>query len=302
MTAIFVQVFTLFVFVAVGYILGKKRLVPPENAGILSTLLVYVVLPCNVFQTFSSNFSPSYLSANREMLLVSLLLLAVTIVIGHGVARMLSKEAYESYVYEYSFIIPNFGYMGYALTEALLGEAGLMNIMVFGLPSTVYLYTVGFAKLTKQGLNPKKLINPTVIATVLGIAAGLCGLRIPDAVGGILSKASVCMGPLSMLLTGIVVAELPFKEVISNAKVYILVAVRMFMYPLLMFFVLPFFCSGHILETALLFYSLPFGLNTVVFPKLVGEDCRAGTGLALISTVVACISLPLLLGFFGIGT
>ena len=302
MTAIFIQVFTLFVFVAIGYVLGKKRLVPPENAGLLSTILVYVVLPCNIYQTFSANFSPSYLSANREMLTVSLLMLFVSMVIGHIVARLLSKDSYQSYLFEYSFIIPNFGYMGYALTEALLGEVGLMNIMVFGLPSTVYIYTIGFAKLTKQGLDPRKLINPPTIATVLGIAAGLCGVKTPEVLTGIMAKASGCMGPISMLLTGIVVAELPLRDIVSNVKVYILVAVRMFIYPVLLFLCLPFFCTGHILETALLFYSLPFGLNTVVFPKLVGEDCRAGTGLALVSTVISCISLPLLLGLFGIGT
>lgn len=301
MTAVFIQVLTLFIFVAVGYVLGKKRLLIAGNAGMLSTILVYVVLPCNIFRTLSANFSPAYLSANRQMLLSSLVLMAVAIVLGKLTARFLSRDSYESYIYEYSFIIPNYGYMGYALTEALLGAQGLTDIMTFALPASIYIYTIGFAKLTKQGLNPKKLLNPTIISTVLGIAAGLCELPVPDFLYGIMDKASACMGPLSMLLTGIVVSELPIKKVLGNAKIYILIAVRMLAFPLLLYFVLSRVCPPEVCAIAVLFYSMPFGLNTVVFPKLVNEDCRTGTGLSLASTAVSLVSLPLLLSLVGIG-
>lgn len=301
MTAVFIQVLTLFIFVAVGFVLGNRKLIDPGHAGILSTVLVYVALPCNVFRTLRVNFTPEQLSANKDMLTASVLLILLAIVLGHITARRLSKDSYESYLYEYSFIIPNYGYMGYALTEALLGTAGLANLIVFGLPASVYIYTVGFARLTKSGMNLKKLINPSNIATVLGITAGLLTLPIPAMFDDILSKAAACMGPISMLLTGVVVAELPIRKVIGNIKIYILIALRMVLFPILLFFALRTFCAPEITRTAVLYYALPFGLNTVVFPKLIGEDCKTGTGMALISTTAACLTLPLVLSFVGIG-
>ena len=43
---------------------------------------------------------------------------------------------------------------------------------------------------------------------------------------------------------------------------------------------------------ALIITCMPCGLNTIVFPRLVGEDCKTGARLALISHVFALISIP----------
>ena len=44
---------------------------------------------------------------------------------------------------------------------------------------------------------------------------------------------------------------------------------------------------------AVLMYAMPCGLNTIVFPKLVGEDCSTGATLALMSNLLAVITIPL---------
>ena len=54
---IFGQVLILFAFAVVGFSLAKGGLVNPSHAGVLSKLLVYVFLPCNVFKTFATNFN-----------------------------------------------------------------------------------------------------------------------------------------------------------------------------------------------------------------------------------------------------
>ena len=65
---VFEQVLILVVFVAVGYFLSKIKIVNSENSKILSTLLVYVFLPCNLFKTFIRNFNKEYISDNYILL------------------------------------------------------------------------------------------------------------------------------------------------------------------------------------------------------------------------------------------
>jgi predicted permease len=190
--------------------------------------------------------------------------------------------------------------MGYALAQALLGEAGLMNIMTFAIPVSIYIYTIGFFKLTKRPFSYKKICNPIMIATVLGITAGLCGITLPNAITIVLEKASACMAPVSMLLTGIVISKFSLKSVFCNAKAYPLSILRLIIIPTLLGVVLSIFCDAYLLQTAVLFYALPCGLNTVVFPKLVGEKCEIGASLALTSTILACITLPIILSVFNI--
>jgi predicted permease len=38
---------------------------------------------------------------------------------------------------------------------------------------------------------------------------------------------------------------------------------------------------------------MPCGLNTIVFPSLVGEDCRMGAKFVLLSHVLCLASIPL---------
>ena len=301
MEVILSQQLILFVFIAAGFLLAKTNVVKQAHSQILSGILVYVFLPCNVFKTFSSRFTPTYLSQNYRLLIIATVLMLCIIVAAHFVAKLFSKEKYERVIYEYSMVISNYGYLGYALAEALLGAAGLVNMMTFALPATLYIYTIGYAKLTKGGFSIKKLCSPTMIATILGITAGLLELPMPDLLTSILEKGSGCMSPVSMLLTGIVIAGFPLKQILKNPRIYPLTAIRLVVLPLLVGLLLrPFFDTATI-QVTVLFLALPCGLNTVVFPRLVGENCEPGAGIALVSTTLSCITLPLILSLFGIG-
>lgn len=295
MFVIFNQVLTLLIFVAVGFILGRTKIVDSGHAKLLSTLLVYVFLASNIFKTFVNRFSRDFIVDNYKLLLISTGILFALLIIAHFTAKLFSKNRYEQCLYEYTMVVPNYGYMGYALAEALFGQAGLISFMTFAVPVSLYTYTVGFAKLTKQGTSLEKLCNPVIVATIFGIVIGLAGIKLPDVLNSVIDKASACMAPVSMLMTGIVISGFSLKTMLSNVKSYVMVALRLVVTPLLLGVVLSLFCPKEVVQTAVLFYSLPCGLNTVIFPKLVDENCQIGAGLALISTALVCITLPVLL-------
>ena len=49
---------------------------------------------------------------------------------------------------------------------------------------------------------------------------------------------------------------------------------------------------------ALMMYAMPCGMNTIVFPRLIGENCEAGAALALISSLLACVTIPICVSLF----
>lgn len=295
MSVIFNQVIILLIFLSIGFLLGKTGTVNTGHTKILSTLLVYVFLSSNIFKTFSSRFSSSYIAQNYRTLLASAVVLITLMVAAHFAAKLFTKSKYERCIYEYTMIVPNYGYMGYALSEALFGQAGLINFMTFAVPVSLFTYTIGFAKLTKSGTSFKKLCNPVIVATVLGIIVGLTELPIPGMLLNVLDKASACMAPVGMLMTGVVISGFSFKSILSNKRVYVAAVLRLIVLPLIIGLTLSLFADREMVRTAVLFYALPCGLNTVIFPKLVDENCEIGAGLALVSTVLSCITLPILL-------
>lgn len=103
------------------------------------------------------------------------------------------------------------------------------------------------------------------------------------------------MAPVGMLMTGVVISGFSFKSILSNKRVYVVAVLRLIVLPLIIGLTLSLFADREMVRTAVLFYALPCGLNTVIFPKLVDENCEIGAGLALVSTVLSCITLPILL-------
>jgi predicted permease len=261
---------------------------------------VYVFLPCNTFTAFAGNFTIDYIQNNYAFLLISIGATVVIAVSAFFLAKTLTKKDYERRVHEYSLTTPNFAYMGYAMAESLFGAVGLCNFIVYTLPLLVYGNTYGFSRLTQRSLSWKKVFNPPTIAMILGGVWGILGLPLPNVAWSVLDKAKVCMAPCSMLLLGIAVSELPLKELLNNKNVYIVSVLRLLVIPLAIGGILQLFFSQEIVKIAVLAYVMPCGLNTIVFPKLIGEDCRSGAGLALLSTVLACLTIPLVMWIFGV--
>ena len=301
MSSVFSNVATLIIFASIGYVLAKCKIAKPEYGQILSSLLVYVFSPAMLFQTFSRNFNVAYIKENYSLMLISLAILTVLIIISLFVPKLLTKHPYKRKVYEYSMIIANYGYMGYPLTKVLFGEQVLLNVMMFALPLSVYIFTYGFCRLTNTGLNLKKLINPSMVAIFFGMLYGLSGLKMPTVVNDFLSTAAAPMGVVAMLLAGITVSEYKFSELLRYKANYFVAIWKVLIVPLTVGFVLVnIFHRPDIAQVALMVYAIPCGLNTIVFPKLVGEDCSTGAALALISSILSVGTIPLCLYIFNL--
>ena len=286
------QLSILYIFLLAGWIIGKLKKDKASHSDIISVLLVNVFLPCKVFSTFANNVSVSYLADHSVLLLSSIILLAILVVLAHFISKLLTKNKYERKVYAYSVAIANYAYLGYALIESVFGVGVLTEFMLFAIPFIFYTYTIGYAMLT-GGKNPlKRLINPITFAIVLGLVFGLLGWRLPDMLETVVSTASACVGPLSMILTGITLSTFAFKDLLSNKTAYIFSALRLVVIPAVAYFI----CRGARLDwlapMVLIITCMPCGLNTIVFPKLIGEDCKPGARLALITHVFSLITLP----------
>lgn len=292
MQIVFKQLLVLYIFLIAGWLIGRIKKEKASHADILSVLLVNIFLPCKVFNTFANNFSVEYFARNYVLPLAALVLLAVLAVSSRFISRLLTKREYERKVYTYSFAITNYAYLGYALIGSVFGEAVLAQFMLFAIPFIVYTYTVGYVLLTGGKKPLKKLLNPITCAIVLGIIFGLTGLRMPDVLGSVVSSASACVGPLSMILTGITLSSFAAKELLTDKTAYVFSAMRLIVIPALAYVI----CLGLRLEQlapmVLIITCMPCGLNTIVFPKLIGEDCKPGARLALITHVFSVVTLP----------
>lgn len=303
------QVAALFIFAIIGYVLAKANIVNRAHSKILSVLGVYVFMPAKFFKTFAANCTPYYISTKYIYWIISVVVLILLVLISKQVAKLFSKDQYERNVFQYTMTVPNFGYMGYVLAEAIYGSGVLTNVMMLGLPISVYTNTEGYRMLTGTGgFSLKKIMNPMFIATIIGCVWGYFGLSVPAVAQTVLDSASGCAGAVSMLLMGIVVAEQKLFSIVTDFRIYIMVAIRLFAIPGLVggafYFVMPQLGfsaeeTRELVRYSLMIFAMPCGLNTIVFPKLVGKDCKLGAGFALVSVAASLFSIPFWLTVWG---
>lgn len=295
MQAVVEQVLILMIFAGVGYALCKAKVTRSADASVLSKLAIYVFLPALSFETYATDFTVEYVHANYGELLLSVAVVLVLALISLPLSRLLTRDAYLRKVYHYSLTIANYGYMGFVLAHSLYGGAMLLTVMVYALPLTFYIYGVGYPMLTNSRVSLKRFFNPSIIASLLGMAVGLSGVTVPSIALDLLGKASACVGPVCMLLTGMTLSEYRLHTLLCDRNTYIVTVLRLLVMPSLLVGALVLLGFREAVVPMLMLYAMPCGLNTVVFPKLVGERCEAGAGLALVSSVLSCATIPLML-------
>ena len=293
------QVGILAIFALIGYVLARIGKVKTEHSQLLSTLVVYACYPCTVFKTFSTQFNVPYLTEKYSSILISTVMFAAVVIASKWLAKKMTSKPYERNVYGYTMIVPNTGYVGSALVEHLYGPAVLLNQMMFNLPLSFFTYTEGYRMLTGgDKLTLKRLFNPVTSAILLGCAVGIFAIPLPELLTTVVERANNCMAPLSMILTGIAISEFDLSRLLKNRMAYLMTFLRLLVIPFVMAGIASVFFSREIVLAAVMMYAMPCGLNTIIFPKLIGEDCEIGACLALLSNVLAIVTIPLCTAVF----
>lgn len=295
------QMLMFFSVMILGFILRRKNIVP-ENADVsLSKVLTMVVSPALLLKTFIANFNLDTLLEKSYIFIWGIVLLFILIFLGTALANLFADNRYIKYIYTYSFIIPNMGYMAQPLTLAVFGEEALFDLMIFSIPFNVYIYSVGFTRLNpnNERVSLKSLVNPLFISMGIAIVLGLTKVQIPTFVENTLSSLAGCMGVIAMLLAGLVIGKYDLRDLVSSGRVYVAALIRLIAIPGVFVYVLKMLgLPSYIYMTALCVFAMPMGLNTIVFPAAFGGDTKPGAAMALISSIFGIITIPIMFEFF----
>ena len=298
MGALIEQLCVLYIFIIVGFYLGKKRPDASGNSGIVSYVLVNVFFPAKIFLNFSTSFTVDYVKNNYISVFIGIGLLLLMLALGVGVAKLLGRTPYEKKVYVYSTAISNYAYLGYVLVGEALGNAAMNNLMTFCIPISIFCNTVGIAMLMDKKINLKNLFQPVTVAMFVGIAWGLLGLPMPQMLNTVLKSASACMGPVSMVLVGLVLAGFTWKQLLPSWQAWGFCLVRLIIVPAMVYGVcmligqfIP--LPDAVYPSAVIMAAMPCGLNPVVYPKLIGQDCSLGAKLIPLTSILSMATIPL---------
>ena len=296
------QMAFLFLLIIVGYVLAKTKQLPQNASVTLSKLENTLFIPCLVAATFIENFTVERISGAWKLLLVSTAICLIAIPTAIGISKLCAKDKYTQNIYTYGLVFSNFGFMGNAVVSAVFPDV-FFEYIIFTLPlwAAIYLWAVPVLLISDAGQKQtllqraKAFLNPMFIAMLIGMVIGLTGLSLPKWLYSAVSTLGSCMSPVAMLLTGVTVSFINIKKTFTNGKIYLASFIRLILFPLIFIAVMQFVpMSETVRVCALCSLAMPLGLNTIVVPSAYGKDTSTAAGMAIISHLLSCVTIPLM--------
>lgn len=165
---------------------------------------------------------------------------------------------------------------------------------------TVYnilLWTAGYGIVSKK-VRAKEVwrtifTNPVLISVAAGLLIYLCQIPVPDIIKQPISLIGNMNTPLSMFITGMIIAGSDIKGLVYNKNIWYIILVRQLVIPAVCFGVFSLFhVTGMAAQVVLLLEACPSAAITSVFAVQFQYDENLAAGAVVITTFLSILTLP----------
>ena len=228
------QVAVLFVLMGVGAALRKARLMGERGVGGVVNLLILVVTPCLVIDSFQRPFDPSKLASLALAFLVAVAGHLLVIAVASRVIRPPDENVRRPLLLAAAF--SNAGFMGIPLEQAILGEAGVFFGVVYVVVFNLFMWSWGVWTMegARSGWSWKAVVNPGTVGLALGLPLFLFSARLPGCLATSVHHLANLNTPLAMIVIGHSLAGARLGRVLRLPAAYAASGIRLVAYPLAM--------------------------------------------------------------------
>lgn len=299
------QIATLFLMGLVGYLAVKSGKFREYESRIISNVVVYICSPCVIINAFQIEFTADkvkgLLLAGGASILVHIILI--------GGGKLLTKPFHLNGIEKASVEYSNSGNLIVPLVGAVLGSEWVFYSTAFLIVQTILIWTHGQSVIC-QGLEMnyrKILLNPNIIAIVVGIILFFTKIRFPVIVNGCISGFGDMIGPMSMMVVGMIIGNVDLKWVFSQKRPYFICFLRLVLFPMII--ILLFACSGivnlhadaeYILMVVILAASAPVAVMVTQLAQIHDRDAAYASVINVMSVIFCIVTMPLMVLFYEI--
>ena len=293
------EIVKLFVIMFMGYAVVKAGLMKASESKSVSVILVYLVNPCVIVNAFQVEYTPEVqkglILAVMAAVVIHLLYLLLTAILKHPLHLNVIERA--------TAIYSNAGILVIPLVQVLLGQEYVIYSSAFITVQLVLLWTHCKSMLCEESkLEWKKiLLNVNIISIFVGVILFVSRVSLPSGVQSVLGMMNNLMGPLGMLLAGMVIADVSMKNVFLRKRNYLSAALRLLIYPVLSLAVMKIislFAPGsdfkQILLTVYLASVTPACTTVTSMAQLYDKDAGYASSLYVLTTLLSIVTMPVM--------
>ncbi len=285
----------LFLLVAVGVVLRKANILPKQGTVILTDLVIYLVLPCNIIHSFFIKFNFDVLKNFLIILLISCFIQFGCLLLSNTMYRK-QKQGMKK-VLQYGTVCSNAGFMGNPIAEGVFGAPGLLLASIYLIPQRIVMWSAGISYFTespdRKTVIKKVITHPCIVAVYIGMVIMIFNLSLPLFLENTIKNISGCTTALSMTLIGTILAEVNVKTIINKTVVYY-AFIRLILIPLLVLAGCRLFqVNSLITGVSVLLAGMPAGSTTAILAAKYDGDSVFATKCVVFTTLVSLLTIPI---------
>ena len=297
------EIIKLFVTMFMGYAVVKAGLMKSSESKSVSVIMVYLVIPCVILNAFQVEYTPD---VQKGLLLACAAAVAVHILFLFLTA-ILKKPLHLDVIERATIIYSNAGILVIPLVQELLGQEYVIYSSAYIAVQLILIWTHCKNMLCEEDkLEWKKvLLNINIISIIAGVVLFIFRIQLPSGAQDILNMMNNMIGPLGMLLAGMVIAEVPLKTVFTRKRSYLSAALRLLIYPvfvLILMKIIQTFTVIHdskqILLTVYLASITPACATVTSMAQLYDKDAAYSSSLYVLTTLLSIVTMPVMVGLF----
>lgn len=297
------QIAELFLMILMGYLVVKAGIVTAEDSKVLSKIVLYLVIPCVIIHAFQVTYTKNTVKELELAFVASVLLQIILLIAVWAIAKALKMDEVELASVYYS----NSGNLIVPLVTFILGEKWVLCGCVFMSVQLVFMWTHGKKIISREeGTDWRKIVfNINMIAVVLGIVLFFLQIKLPEIVDGTMSAVGVMIGPASMIVTGMLLAQMSLRQVFANRRIYFVTALRLVVVPMISLLLLKFshLISWHpdgkkILLVVFLAVITPSASTVTQMCQVYGNDSNYASAINVMTTLLSILTMPLMVYAF----
>ena len=297
------QIAAMLLMVFMGYAIVRAKLLSPQDSRVLSAVALYIICPCMMLDAFQLECTPERVHGLMLSIGAAAFALALGIVLNFLIRKPLALDPVE----QTSALYSNSGNLIIPIVVYVFGPEWVLYTSGFLIMQTVLFWTHCAPVLQQNSrINILKiLLNVNMIAVFAGAAMFLLDIRLPEIPRMAVHGVGVMIGPMSMLITGMLIGSMDFSRLREYRKLPLIVALRLIFYPLVT--LVAFRLSGMsglvengetIVMISFFAASAPVASSITQMAHIYGRNAEYASVINVVSTLLCVFSMPVMAWLF----
>ena len=297
------QIAQLFIIIFLGWAIVKAGILKSEDSKTLSMVLLYIITPCVILNAFQIERTVDTVRMLELSLLSAVILSVLSIVLGGLLAKPFRLDIVETA----SVMYPNCTNMVIPLVIGAFGEDWVIYVTCYSMVQTILIWTHARILISgKRKISLRDLVcNVNILAIMLGLFLFVFQLRLPGVIQSAFSMAGDTIGPVAMLIIGMLMAGIDMQRLRSYRQIWKPVLLRLIVLPVILVCVAKY--SGlaalaphgeTLIIISLLSVIAPSANIVPQFSQMFGRDALYASLINTVTMLLCIITMPLMITLF----